>query len=145
MGNLKSCCSYSDEHLFMSNQLVVGNEASPEVAVINTDQIHEDTNTFDVQLIMQDRSKLGCEVMIDSTNVTLYGDGKCRNIPMSDIHQLLHTKEELARVESSAGINDSDNCVAIHLRESGNCIPLFFKTSQDKDKFTKIALRFKQP
>ncbi|CUV07442.1 CP15/60 sporozoite 60K protein [Cryptosporidium parvum] len=144
MGNLKSCCSFADEHSLTSTQLVVGNgSGASETASNHPQEEVNDINTFNVKLIMQDRSKLDCEVVFDSTSISLSGDGKCRNIALDEIHQLLYSKEELSRVESSAGISDSDNCVAIHLKESGNCIPLFFNNSQDKERFVATANKFK--
>lgn len=144
MGNFKSCCSFADEHSLTSTQLVIGSGSG--VSETNSNHGNDDANevnTFNVKLIMQDRSKLDCEVVFDSTSISLSGDGKCRNIGIDEIHQLLYSKEELSRVESSAGISDSDNCVAIHLKESGNCIPLFFKSQQDKERFIATANKYR--
>ncbi|KAH7648301.1 CP15 60 sporozoite 60K [Cryptosporidium bovis] len=143
MGNFRSCCSFTDEHSLTSTQLVVGNGSGISETNSNHGNDVGEVNTFNVKLIMQDRSKLDCEVVFDSTSISLSGDGKCRNIGIDEIHQLLYSKEELSRVESSAGISDSDNCVAIHLKESGNCIPLFFKNQQDKERFIATASKYR--
>jgi len=58
---------------------------------------------------------------------------------MSDIKSILHTTEQLKRVESSAGITDIERCAAIHLAASGNCIPLFFTDTHDKTIFVDVV------
>lgn len=57
---------------------------------------------------------------------------------MKDIKAILHTPEQLRRVESSAGITESaDVCAAVHLKATGNCIPLFFTSPADKAHFVE--------
>jgi len=97
-------------------------------------------NGIDVNIILQDKSRLKCKVKLDR-------DGKCliltcgskvRNIALLDIKSILHTPQELARVENSAGIGVNEPCAAIHMA-SGNCIPLFFVSEDSRRGFVKVV------
>jgi len=95
---------------------------------------------IDVNIILQDKSRLKCKVKLDR-------DGKCliltcgtkvRTILLVDIKTILHTPQELARVENSAGIGVNEPCAAIHMA-SGNCIPLFFVSEESRRSFVKAV------
>ncbi|PHJ20456.1 imc sub-compartment protein isp1 [Cystoisospora suis] len=64
-------------------------------------------------------------------------------IPLSDVKALLYTKDQLQRVETRANLIDDENCVALHLLESGNCIPLRFETPKDKFCFVDLVKAIK--
>lgn len=97
---------------------------------------------IDVEVILQDKSKLKCLLMYnkDLAALVLSCDNKTRNIPLADVKSVLHTMEQLKRVETAAGILESDPCAAIHLIQSGNCIPLFFRTMAEKDLFVQLVV-----
>lgn len=115
-------------------------ERTAEMVMKEQFKEHLEQHGVDVHLILQDRSKLLCLVKIDTLNslVLLSCHQKVRAIGIRDIKAVLHTPTELKRVETSAGISESDSCAAIHLLGSGNCIPLFFNSKQDKDLFVEV-------
>lgn len=116
-----------------------GDDASLSPAELGArEQLYEG---FEVHLILQDKSRLDCQIRMDRTHefMLLLCNKKARVIHMKDIQSILHTPEELQRVESSAGITDTETCAAIHLAASGNCIPLFFKNIKEKAIFLDIV------
>lgn len=64
-------------------------------------------------------------------------------IPLSDVKSLLHTRDQLKRVETRANLVDDENCVALHLLESGNCIPLRFAEPKNKHVFVEMMKHLK--
>eukprot|EP01068_Selenidium_serpulae_P018363 Selendium_serpulae@DN6452_c0_g1_i2.p1 len=100
---------------------------------------------IDVEVILQDKSKLKCLMMYnkDVASLILSCDNKTRNIPLADVKSVLHTMDQLKRVETAAGILEGDPCAAIHLAQSGNCIPLFFRTVAEKDFFVELVAGYK--
>lgn len=64
-------------------------------------------------------------------------------IPLSDVKSLLHSRDQLKRVETRANLVDDENCVALHLLESGNCIPLRFAEAMDKHTFVEMMRKLK--
>jgi len=105
-------------------------------------RIHEG---IEVSIILLDKSRLQCEVKLcpATKSLVLTCGTKVRSIPFVEIKSLLHTVEQLSRVENSAGIGTEESCVAIHLT-SGNCIPLFFNSEDDKARFVRIILAEQQ-
>lgn len=101
---------------------------------------HQLEEGIDVNIILQDKSRLKCKVKLsrETKGLILTCGSKVRNIALSDIKSILHTSEQLARVENSAGIGVSEPCAAIHL-SSGNCIPLFFVSEDSKRGFVQVV------
>lgn len=62
-----------------------------------------------------------------------------RVIPLSDIKALLYKREQLELIENKADLAEDKRCVALHLLESGNCIPIRFDTQTDKTAFVEIV------
>jgi len=95
---------------------------------------------IDVNIILQDKSRLKCKVKLDraAKGLVLTCGAKVRTIILSEIRSILHTAEQLSRVENSAGIGVSEPCAAIHL-STGNCIPLFFVSEDSKKCFVEVV------
>jgi len=95
---------------------------------------------IDVNIILQDKSRLKCKVKLDkdAKGLILTCGTKVRTIMLSEIKSVLHTAEQLSRVENSAGIGVSEPCAAIHL-STGNCIPLFFVSEDSKKCFVQVV------
>lgn len=114
----------------------------PEMA----DILHEGVS---VGLILQDKSRLECKVRLTAENnsLELSCDRKSRIVELSSVKSVLHTSEQLRRVDCSAGIAPGDFCVAIHLAATGNCIPLFFPSLREKNLFiiTLAKVRTSEP
>lgn len=96
---------------------------------------------FEVELILQNQERLKCNVRLDRSNsfLLLRNERKARIIYMKDIKEILHTPDDLQRIEKDAGIEQHHVCAAIHLGVTGNCIPLFFDTPQEKSIFVRIT------
>lgn len=154
---LSACCSGSgdrDSQVEVSALSQQTDDFTPEEP--NTVVSHDDINEFykrlsegvPVNLIQQNQEKLSCTIRMDTdgedgTVFFLSCNNKERGIPVKDIKGVLHTVEELKRIDSSAGIKDTDTCAALHLATSGSCIPLFFGTTKDKVCFVEIVLQSK--
>eukprot|EP00921_Rhytidocystis_pertsovi_P011961 GHVQ01019378.1.p2 GENE.GHVQ01019378.1~~GHVQ01019378.1.p2 ORF type:complete len:246 (-),score=20.83 GHVQ01019378.1:1753-2490(-) len=89
-----------------------------------------------VTLILKDRKKVEgrCRVDTRSGKILLTCNRKIRIISFSGVLRLLHTPIELEKIESRAGGQDHyhQNCVAVQLKKTHSCIPLFFDDLQDK-------------
>lgn len=137
MGNTcAGCCGDANDPLYLPLETVQGGDEGiaqlfkPEMA----DILHEGVS---VGLILQDKSRLECRAKLsaDNTALELSCDRKSRKVELSSVKSVLHTPEQLQRVDCSAGITPGDFCVAIHLAAAGNCIPFFFPTLKDKNLF----------
>eukprot|EP00922_Rhytidocystis_sp_ex-Travisia-forbesii_P001764 GHVS01002493.1.p1 GENE.GHVS01002493.1~~GHVS01002493.1.p1 ORF type:complete len:182 (+),score=39.83 GHVS01002493.1:199-744(+) len=95
---------------------------------------------MDVFVLLQDGTKLSCVLTYSSPeeSLSISCEDKVRVIPISDIKSLLSTREQLKRVETKADLTDDPNCVAMHLAESGNCIPIRFAQSESKLLFLQF-------
>jgi len=91
-----------------------------------------------VFIILQDKSRLKCKVKLatELKSLILTCGPKVRTISLADIKAVLHTVEQLNRVENAAGIGANEPCAAVHLM-TGNCIPLFFISEDDKRRFVR--------
>lgn len=137
MGNTcAGCCGDSSDAFQMTLENLNGSDEAlaqlfkPEMA----DILHEGVS---VGLILQDKSRLDCKVKLTGNNssLELSCDRKSRIVELSSVKSVLHTSEQLRRVDCSAGIAPGDFCVAIHLAATGNCIPLFFPSLREKNLF----------
>lgn len=90
---------------------------------------------------LQDMARFECQLKLkeDNTSLLLSHGEKSRDVELESVQSVLHTSEQLRRVEGAAGIFPSDFCVAIHFVSSGNCIPIFFQSLKEKNIFV-IAL-----
>ncbi|PFH33304.1 IMC sub-compartment protein ISP1 [Besnoitia besnoiti] len=98
-----------------------------------------------VLVLLQDGTRLSCVLHYNAKDASLSisCEDKVRVIPLSDIKALLHTHEQLQRVETKANLVDDECCVALHLLESGNCIPLRFENVVDKCCFVDLVKQIK--
>ncbi|CDJ31304.1 uncharacterized protein EMH_0065590 [Eimeria mitis] len=137
MGNAcAGCCGDSNDPLDRPLEGIEGGDEGlaqlfrPEMA----DVLHGGVS---VGLILQDKSRLECRAKLSSDNksLELSCDRKSRKVELSSVKSVLHTPEQLQRVDCSAGITPGDFCVAIHLAATGNCIPFFFPSLKDKNLF----------
>ncbi|KAL8271817.1 hypothetical protein Esti_004207 [Eimeria stiedai] len=98
-----------------------------------------------ITVLLQDGTKLSCTLHLSPTDnsLSISCEDKVRVIPLSDVKSLLHTREQLKRVETRANLVDDENCVALHLLESGNCIPLRFTEAPDKHIFVEMLRQLK--
>ncbi|KAF8822570.1 IMC sub-compartment protein ISP1 [Cardiosporidium cionae] len=153
MGGLSSCCSVEE-----AKDKVIVSEGSPTLTTMAAGTIMilenaaiapaEDVNVFKARLqkgigilvLLQDGTKLPCILCLNLTEraISISCDDKVRVIPISDIRQLLETKEQLWRVETKANLIEDPKCIALHLAESGNCIPIRFDSDGEKQNFASI-------
>ncbi|KAL8453919.1 hypothetical protein Emed_000630 [Eimeria media] len=98
-----------------------------------------------ITVLLQDGTKLSCTLHLSpaDNSLSISCEDKVRVIPLSDVKSLLHTREQLKRVETRANLVDDENCVALHLLESGNCIPLRFTETPDKHIFVEMLRQLK--
>ncbi|CDJ37658.1 Apicomplexan CP 15/60K like protein, related [Eimeria tenella] len=97
-------------------------------------------------VLLQDGTKLACTLHLNPSDksLSISCEDKVRVIPLSDVKSLLHTRDQLKRVETKANLVDDENCVALHLIESGNCIPIRFEAVKDKHIFVEMMKQLKE-
>lgn len=100
---------------------------------------------LNITVLLQDATKLSCTLHLNAADnsLSISCEDKVRVIPLSDVKSLLHTRDQLKRVETRANLVDDGNCVALHLLESGNCIPLRFEEAKDKSIFVEMMRQLK--
>ncbi|CDJ45812.1 hypothetical protein, conserved [Eimeria brunetti] len=94
----------------------------------------------------RDKSRLQCWAKLrgDNSALELSCEKKSRTVEVGAIKSLLHTPQQLQRVDGSAGITPEDFCVALHLSASGNCIPFFFGSLRDKNLFVLTVAKIRR-
>eukprot|EP00386_Alphamonas_edax_P010785 GDKI01034556.1.p2 GENE.GDKI01034556.1~~GDKI01034556.1.p2 ORF type:complete len:165 (-),score=41.09 GDKI01034556.1:22-516(-) len=99
-----------------------------------------------VTVLLQDGTSLLCNLSLnkDAKTLSVNFQEKVRLIPIRDIRGLLSGAEQLKRVETKAMLATDERCVAVHLEESGNCIPLKFSTADDKTYFIEVVKHIKR-
>lgn len=145
MGNSCGGCCGDGDALQMTLESLDGTDESlaqlfkPQMG----DTLHEGVS---VGLILQDKSRLDCKVKLtaDNKSLELSCDRKSRIVELSSVKSVLHTSEQLRRVDCSAGIAPGDFCAAIHLGATGNCIPLFFPSLREKNIFIITLAKVRQ-
>ncbi|KAL8430155.1 hypothetical protein Efla_001819 [Eimeria flavescens] len=98
-----------------------------------------------ITVLLQDGTQLSCTLHLNpaDNSLSVSCEDKVRVIPLSDVKSLLSTRDQLKRVETRANLVDDENCVALHLLESGNCIPLRFEQAADKYVFVEMVKQLK--
>lgn len=98
-----------------------------------------------ITVLLQDGTKLSCTLHLNpaDNSLSISCEDKVRVIPLSDVKSLLYSREQLKRVETRANLVDDENCVALHLLESGNCIPIRFAEVMDKHVFVEMMKHLK--
>eukprot|EP00922_Rhytidocystis_sp_ex-Travisia-forbesii_P026475 GHVS01038756.1.p1 GENE.GHVS01038756.1~~GHVS01038756.1.p1 ORF type:complete len:181 (-),score=33.51 GHVS01038756.1:694-1236(-) len=101
---------------------------------------------MDVFVLLQDGTKLSCLFTYSASDesLSISCEDKVRVIPVADIKSLLSTREQLKRVETKADLTDDPNCVAMHLAESGNCIPIRFGKTESKLLFLQFIKKIQK-
>lgn len=96
-------------------------------------------------VLLQDGTQLACLLLYNPAEqcLSISCEDKVRIIPLSDVKALLYTRDQLQRVETKANLVGDQCCVALHLQESGNCIPLRFDSPADKSAFVELVKRVK--
>ncbi|KOB63390.1 hypothetical protein PFHG_05138 [Plasmodium falciparum HB3] len=117
MGNIVSCCSLDENKKYL-----------------NDDEILE---TFSNSEINEFKKRLKNNIQI----VVLL---QVRMINFSDIRSLLYGEEQLKRVETQANLINDNCCLALHLDDSGNCIPIKFGSVKEKNLFIFIMKDYKK-
>ncbi|KAK1937644.1 hypothetical protein X943_003569 [Babesia divergens] len=97
-----------------------------------------------VYMPFKDGGKLSCTLHVDCTQslIVIACDDQIREMKFESVKKILHTREELSRVQTHGPNLNFNSSVALHLLENGNCIPLTFNTSQEKKLFLNIMRPF---
>eukprot|EP01067_Filipodium_phascolosomae_P008373 Filipodium_phascolosomae@DN7099_c0_g1_i1.p1 len=97
-------------------------------------------NGIEISVLLQDGTSLSCKMklMVDPPILQVSFEEKVRNITFDEIKSLLYGFDALKRVETRAALTDDDRCVALQL-VNGNCIPVKFRTSNDKRLFIDVV------
>ncbi|OEH79590.1 uncharacterized protein LOC34620032 [Cyclospora cayetanensis] len=122
----------------------------PEPAIEVSQQEIKDMQTklhsgMSITVLLKDGTKLSCTIHLNlsDNSLSISCEDKVRVIPLSDVKALLHTADQLKRVETQADLVGDSNCVALHLLESGNCIPLRFEEARQKHSFVEMLKQLK--
>lgn len=101
-------------------------------------------NSVNVLVLLEDGGKLSCTLHVDCTQslIVIACDEQIREMKFESVKKILHTREELSRVQTHGPNLNFSSSVALHLLENGNCIPLTFNTSQEKKLFLNIMRPF---
>ncbi|KYF41501.1 IMC sub-compartment protein ISP1 [Toxoplasma gondii ARI] len=120
--------------------------SAPQVTAADIEDLHRRLLAgMAVLVLLQDGTRLQCILHYNEadSSLSISCEDKVRVIPLSDIKALLHTRDQLQRVETKANLVDDESCVALHLLESGNCIPLRFDGVKDKTCFVDLLKKLK--
>ncbi|AFZ80510.1 hypothetical protein BEWA_033650 [Theileria equi strain WA] len=97
-------------------------------------------NCVDIVVLLEDGSKLACTLHVNCQDnlIRIACDRQVREIKFKSVKKILHTKEELSRVQTNGCPINYGTTVAFHLVENGNCIPLSFNNTHEKKLFLNI-------
>ncbi|GIX65837.1 inner membrane complex sub-compartment protein 1, putative [Babesia caballi] len=89
---------------------------------------------------VQDGTKLSCTLHVDCEQMLfrIACEDQVREMKFDAVKKLLHTREELSRVQTQGQSLNVNSSVALHLVENGNCIPLTFNNYHEKRLFLNI-------
>ncbi|KAF8819066.1 IMC sub-compartment protein ISP1 [Cardiosporidium cionae] len=95
-----------------------------------------------IAVLLQDGSQLNCMLYFDGDGktITINCNSKVRVIPQADVKAVLHGADQLKRVETKANLLNDNKCIALHLKKSGNCIPLRCNSLEEKEKLLQLLL-----
>lgn len=142
MGNIISCCTLDDSKKVGHDDELQENYSD---AVVNEFK-NRLSNNVPIIVLLQDGAKLPCQLQsnFDERTLCISCQQKERMIHFSDIRTVLHGEEQLKRVETQANLIKDNCCLALHLDESGNCIPIKFETVKDKNLFIYLMKEYKK-
>lgn len=94
------------------------------------------------EIILKDGSAMNCKVSFSDREDDLSficGD-KVKAVPWNNIREVFTKKSELRMVNTKVPLfKDPTLIVALHLKDTGNCIPLKFNSKESKEKFLSFA------
>ncbi|KAK9172937.1 hypothetical protein CmeUKMEL1_02120 [Cryptosporidium meleagridis] len=96
------------------------------------------------EIILKDGSTMDCKVSFsdEEEDLSFICNDKVKAVPWSSIKEIFTTKNELRMVNIRASIfKDPTLIIALHLKDTGNCIPLKFNSKKGKEDFLNFALR----
>ncbi|BAM38633.1 conserved hypothetical protein [Theileria orientalis strain Shintoku] len=95
---------------------------------------------LDVIVLLEDGTKLSCTLHVncETSLVRIACDKQVREIDFGSVKKILHTKDELSRIQTNGNTMNFNTTVAFHLLENGNCIPVSFSNTHEKKMFLNI-------
>lgn len=96
------------------------------------------------EIILKDGSTMNCKISFSDKedDLSFIYDDKVKAVPWSNIKEIFTTRNELKMVNTRAPIfKDQALIVALHLRDTGNCIPLKFDSKKNKEEFLNFAIK----
>ncbi|OII72023.1 uncharacterized protein cubi_01356 [Cryptosporidium ubiquitum] len=105
---------------------------------------HKASTGIQAEIILKDGSAINCKVSFSDNedDLSFICDDKVKAVPWSNIKEIFTTKNELKMVNTRAPIfKDQTLIIALHLRDTGNCIPLKFNSKQEKEDFLNFAIK----
>ncbi|KAJ1610239.1 apicomplexan CP 15/60K like protein [Cryptosporidium canis] len=96
------------------------------------------------EIILKDGSTTSCKVSFSDTesDLSFICDDKVKAVPWSNIKEVFTKKNELKMVNTKVPLfKDPALIVALHLKDTGNCIPLRFNSKQCKEEFLNFAIK----
>ncbi|EAN33352.1 hypothetical protein TpMuguga_01g00108 [Theileria parva strain Muguga] len=99
---------------------------------------------LDVIVLLEDGTKLSCTLHVncETSLVRIACDKQVREIDFASVKKILHTKDELSRIQTTGNSMNYNTTVAFHLLENGNCIPVSFSNTREKRMFLNILSPF---
>ncbi|SCM23010.1 inner membrane complex sub-compartment protein 1, putative [Plasmodium chabaudi chabaudi] len=142
MGNIVSCCSLDESKKYVNDDEILETFSNAEISEFK----NRLKNNIQIVVLLQDGTKLPCNLQANFAEKTLCISchQKVRMINFSDIRSLLYGEEQLKRVETQANLISGNCCLALHLDDSGNCIPIKFEAMKDKNLFIYIMRDYKK-
>eukprot|EP00918_Siedleckia_nematoides_P050510 GHVU01110653.1.p1 GENE.GHVU01110653.1~~GHVU01110653.1.p1 ORF type:complete len:188 (-),score=20.94 GHVU01110653.1:893-1456(-) len=110
-----------------------------------SNKLHE---AVQVTVLLANGTSLTCMLKLegigqDNASLSISCDSNMRSIPINELRNVLHGRDQLKRVETRANLVDDPKCVALHL-STGNCIPLRFDVLEDKEAFVALVKELKK-
>ncbi|KAJ1610184.1 apicomplexan CP 15/60K like protein [Cryptosporidium canis] len=96
------------------------------------------------EIILKDGSTTTCKVSFSDmeSDLSFICDDKVKAVPWSNIKEVFTKKNELKMVNTKVPLfKDPALIVALHLKDTGNCIPLRFNSKQCKEEFLNFATK----
>ncbi|KAH8583198.1 IMC sub-compartment ISP1 [Cryptosporidium sp. chipmunk genotype I] len=105
---------------------------------------HRASIGIQAEIILKDGSIMNCKVSFSDKedDLSFICNDKVKAVPWSNIKEIFTTKNELRMVNTRAPIfKDPTLIIALHLKDTGNCIPLKFNSKQGKEEFLNFAFK----
>lgn len=136
--------SRSDEKIVDKNEQIKYDE---EEMMFNKDIsskiiLYRSSIGIQAEIILKDGSAMNCKVSYSDMedDLSFICDDKVKAVPWSNIKEVFTKKSELRMVNTKVPLfKDPTLIVALHLKDTGNCIPLKFNSKENKEKFLNFA------